>query len=85
MEVLKKTIAEGKTSIAILYGTGHMPDFHKRLVQELNMVPVTVEWNTAWSIKEGPKSNFILSLVRQIFKRVQDLHFRHYYLFFPCS
>ncbi|KAF3338296.1 hypothetical protein FCM35_KLT17133 [Carex littledalei] len=64
MEVLKKTIAEGKTSIAILYGTGHMPDFDKRLVQELNMVPVTVEWYTAWSIKEvDPKANSFIPLV----------------------
>ncbi|XP_078149818.1 uncharacterized protein LOC144545110 [Carex rostrata] len=59
MKVLKATIAEGKTSIAILYGPGNMADFHKRLVQELDMVPASVSWYTAWSIKEGPKSKFI--------------------------
>ncbi|KAF3325440.1 hypothetical protein FCM35_KLT10511 [Carex littledalei] len=63
MEVLKETIAEGKTTIAILYSAGNMPDFHKRLVKELDMVPVTVSWYTAWSIKEGPKSKFIHPLL----------------------
>ncbi|KAF3325441.1 hypothetical protein FCM35_KLT10512 [Carex littledalei] len=63
MEVLKETIAEGKTTIAILYSAGNMADFHKRLVKELDMVPVTVEWYTAWSIKEGPKSKFIHPLL----------------------
>ncbi|XP_078169484.1 uncharacterized protein LOC144563891 [Carex rostrata] len=47
IEVLKAAIAEGKMSIAILFGAGHMADFHKRLVKELKMVPVTVEWGTA--------------------------------------
>ncbi|XP_078170175.1 uncharacterized protein LOC144564449 [Carex rostrata] len=73
MKVLKETIAEGKTSIALFYGAGHMPDFHKRLVQELDMVPVSVEWYTAWSIKEGPKSKLIHPLLDKFLTEYRPL------------
>jgi len=37
-------------SIAVFYGTGHMPDLEKRLGQQLNYRPVTEHWFTAFSV-----------------------------------
>ncbi|KAJ1704588.1 hypothetical protein LUZ63_004367 [Rhynchospora breviuscula] len=53
---LKGAMKRGEHSIAILYGAAHMPDFHKRLTEEFNLVPASIDWITAWSVEEGPKS-----------------------------
>ncbi|KAJ1687920.1 hypothetical protein LUZ63_019310 [Rhynchospora breviuscula] len=51
IEELKRAISRGEKKIAILYGAWHMPDFDRRLRQELKMVPTNVDWVTAWSIR----------------------------------
>ncbi|KAJ4797962.1 thermosome subunit gamma [Rhynchospora pubera] len=56
---LKGAMKRGEHSIAILYGAAHMPDFHKRLAEEFNLVPTSMDWITAWSIETGPKSRYI--------------------------
>ncbi|KAJ4749082.1 thermosome subunit gamma [Rhynchospora pubera] len=56
---LKDAVKRSKCSIAILYGAGHMPDFHKRLTEELDLVPTSMEWITAWSVQRGPRSKYI--------------------------
>lgn len=37
-------------SIAVFYGTGHMPDLEKRLAQQLHYRPVAEHWFTAFSV-----------------------------------
>lgn len=43
---------EGHNRIAILYGGGHMPDLGRRLREEFDLVPSSVRWVTAWSIRK---------------------------------
>lgn len=50
-EKIKGAINRGYKRIAVLYGGGHMPDLGRRLREELNMVPSSVQWVTAWSIR----------------------------------
>ena len=38
------------TTVALLYGSSHCPDLHRKLVQNLGFVPIQTEWRTAWSI-----------------------------------
>jgi hypothetical protein len=51
LEVLKQQLKAGKKKIAILYGAAHMPDFDKRLKEEVGVKPITSEWIDAWSLK----------------------------------
>jgi hypothetical protein len=51
MKVLKKEIDRGQKKIAIFYGAAHMPDFEKRLRDELGLVPVSTTWVHAWDLR----------------------------------
>ncbi|CAL0322186.1 unnamed protein product [Lupinus luteus] len=51
-EALQKALDEGHNKIAILYGGGHMPDLGRRLREEFDLVPSSVQWITAWSIRK---------------------------------
>jgi hypothetical protein len=51
LEVLKQQLAAGKKKIAIFYGAAHMPDFDKRLKDEVGVKRNTSEWIDAWSLK----------------------------------
>jgi hypothetical protein len=51
MKVLKKEIDRGQKKIAIFYGAAHMPDFEKRLRDELGLVPVSTTWMPAWDLR----------------------------------
>jgi len=51
LEVLKQQLKAGKKKIAIFYGAAHMPDFDKRLKEEVGVNPTTNEWIDAWSLK----------------------------------
>jgi hypothetical protein len=37
-------------SVAILYGSSHIPDLTRRLMQIMGFVPVQTKWRTAWSV-----------------------------------
>ncbi|KAF1882716.1 hypothetical protein Lal_00002896 [Lupinus albus] len=52
IEALQKAMDEGNKKIAILYGGGHMPDLGRRLREEFDLVPSSVQWITAWSIRK---------------------------------
>jgi hypothetical protein len=56
MEVFQKQVAAGKKRIAIFYGSGHMPDFERRLLQEFGMQRHSVVWLDAWDLT-APKSS----------------------------
>jgi hypothetical protein len=51
MKVLKKEIAKGTKRIAIFYGAAHMPDFDRRLTQELKLKREALTWDTAWDLR----------------------------------
>jgi hypothetical protein len=47
---LKAELKNSRGSISIFFGTGHMPDFERRLRRELDYRPVEEQWLTAFSI-----------------------------------
>ncbi len=51
LQVLKKEMAKDHQSFAIFYGAAHLPDFHQRLVNDFDMVPVSTQWVDAWKLK----------------------------------
>ena len=51
LDVLKQQLKAGKKKIAIFYGAAHMPDFDKRLKEEVGVKRTTNEWIDAWSLK----------------------------------
>ncbi|MCA9218600.1 MAG: hypothetical protein KDB27_36275, partial [Planctomycetales bacterium] len=50
LEVLQKQIADGKKSIGIFYGAGHLPDMSERLIEDFKLTPVNEEWLEAWDM-----------------------------------
>ncbi len=42
---------EQQKSFAIFYGAAHLADFHQRLVDDFDMVPVSTRWVDAWKLK----------------------------------
>ncbi len=50
LEVLQRELAAGKKRLAIFYGAGHLPDFHKRLQEQFGLKYVETEWLPAWSL-----------------------------------
>ncbi|MGC4004543.1 MAG: hypothetical protein QM811_16040 [Pirellulales bacterium] len=52
LAVLKKELADGKKTIGIFYGGGHMPDMEKRLVKDFDMRFVKEDWLEAWAMPE---------------------------------
>ncbi len=52
MKVLKKEIDNGTKKIAIFYGAAHMPDFDRRLTQDLKLKRESIAWDTAWDLRD---------------------------------
>lgn len=50
LEVLERERAEGHRRIALFYGAGHFPDFHRRLTGELGFQAGEVRWLDAWRL-----------------------------------
>lgn len=72
VKVLHKELARGKKKIAIFYGAGHMPDFEKRLRKELDLRPVSTQWQEAWDLRlreRGLEEVLLRVLVEQMMKR----------------
>jgi len=75
-------VAAAKTarnsSIAVFYGTGHMPDMEIRLRQQLNYRPVEQIWLTAISVNLAESEispaewGFIRSLIRRQFEVIKN-------------
>jgi hypothetical protein len=52
LQVLRTEMKSPKLkSFAIFYGAAHLSDFHRRLVEDFDMVPVTTRWVDAWKLK----------------------------------
>jgi hypothetical protein len=52
MKVLKKEIDKGTRRIAIFYGAAHMPDFDRRLTDELKLKRESMSWDSAWDLRD---------------------------------
>jgi hypothetical protein len=52
MKVLKKEIDKGTRKIAIFYGAAHMPDFDRRLTEELKLKRESMTWDSAWDLRD---------------------------------
>ncbi len=50
--VLKAQIEAGSRSIGIFYGAAHMPDFERRLADELGLQKIAIEWVDAWRFSD---------------------------------
>jgi hypothetical protein len=50
MKVLADQIKKGTAKIAIFYGAAHMPDFDRRLTQELKLKRESMTWDRAWDM-----------------------------------
>ena len=51
LRVLKREMANNHKSFAIFYGAAHLPDFHQRLINDFDLVPVSTRWVDAWKLK----------------------------------
>lgn len=51
MRVLQEQINKGATHIGIFYGAAHMPDFHRRLLNDYQLKPVSTQWLEAWNLR----------------------------------
>ena len=56
LEVLKRTIRQGKKDIGIFYGGAHMPDLERRLEEELGFERKGTRWLVAWDIPPPKES-----------------------------
>lgn len=54
LEVLEKTLAQGKRNLAIFYGAAHMPDFLARLSKQFDLRPEGTDWIEAWNLQANP-------------------------------
>ncbi len=50
LEVLDRERSDGHRRIALFYGAGHFPDFHRRLIAEHGFEPVDLRWIDAWRL-----------------------------------
>ncbi len=50
VEVLREAVDRGAEQVGIFYGVGHMPDLSARLIAELGLAIVDVEWIDAWDL-----------------------------------
>jgi hypothetical protein len=56
MQVLQREIDAGKKKLGIFYGAGHLPDMHKRLVEDFGLKKDSERWLTAWSMEKPAKN-----------------------------
>lgn len=54
LEIMEKTLAQGKRNLAIFYGAAHMPDFLARLSKQSDLHPEGVDWIEAWNLEAKP-------------------------------
>lgn len=50
LQVLTSVMKQDKQTFAIFYGAAHLSDFHTRLLNDFDMVPVSTRWIDAWKL-----------------------------------
>ena len=58
MRALQTELSKGKQRIGIFYGAAHMPDFDRRLREDLEMQPNEQQWLTAWDLTSAKRNRF---------------------------
>lgn len=53
LSVLEREMDGGARNLALFYGAGHLPDFHRRLTDEFGFELRSVEWLNAWDLGGG--------------------------------
>jgi hypothetical protein len=53
LKVLADQVIDGKKSVAIFYGAGHLPDMEARMAEVFDLKPRDARWLTAWDLAEG--------------------------------
>lgn len=51
LAVLERELADGAERLALFYGAGHMPDFHRRLTGGYGFELTRLEWVDAWDLR----------------------------------
>jgi hypothetical protein len=51
LEVLAAQLSEGKRTVGVFYGAGHLADMDKRLREQFDLQPVEVTWLDAWNLR----------------------------------
>jgi hypothetical protein len=51
LSVLERELDRGARDLALFYGAGHLPDFHRRLTAEYGFKLRNVEWLDAWELR----------------------------------
>ena len=73
MKVLLKEIVSGKKKIAIFYGAAHMPDFEKRLSDELGMKSTKQIWVDAWDLTKAGKKPKATGTAKMLFRLLDQM------------
>lgn len=68
MATLDRTLAQGKTNVAIFFGAAHMPDMSQRL-ESRGFTPVAVQWHKAWDMTIRPNEP---SMAEKLFNSLLD-------------
>jgi len=55
LAVLERELDAGHRSLALFYGAGHLPDFHRRLTEEYGFELERIEWLDAWRLDSLPE------------------------------
>jgi len=50
LAVLERELEDGARNVALFYGAGHLPDFHRRLTGDYGFELQLVEWLDAWDL-----------------------------------
>lgn len=51
LEVMGKSIKDGKKNVAVFYGAGHLEDMHERLLKDFDVELKSVEYLNAWRLQ----------------------------------
>lgn len=52
LSVLERELDKGARKLALFYGAGHLPDFHRRVTEELGFELEVIEWFDAWDLSD---------------------------------
>lgn len=66
MRVMQEQVALGKKHIAVFYGAAHLPDFERRLYEELGYEHHSTRWLSAWDLQKDIPSRSPFQLMMQI-------------------
>lgn len=66
MKVLNSEIEKGNRKIAIFYGAAHMPDFEKRLTEDLGFQRDSESWLSAWDMSARTKPTPLQRLLKSL-------------------